>query len=223
MSYNLGLTARITQNHEDYLAGRINYLPFKPLGKFTELFPGLMRGELTAFTGTPASSKTSLAKKLIIHDGIEWAVNNNKNLHILYFGMEESKSQFLYSLLSHQGFLLSGIQYNIKDFECIGRTIKKEDIPLIDRAEKRVEKMLPFITYITDTYNSYGIWKKIREFASKRGKFYYKGVEASSFGEDHSWDTYTPNDPNEFVVVILDHQRWSLNWAKSVKTKICVL
>lgn len=202
----LNLTKKIQKNHEDFVAGKINYLPFKPLGKFTTWFPGLMREELTCFTGTPASSKTSLVKKLVIHDGIEWAVNNNKNLHILYMGMEESKSQFLYSLLSYQGYVLDGLQYNIKDFEGIGRTIDIKDIPKIERAEKRVEKMLPYISYHTSVYNSFGIWKTVRDFASKRGKFYMNGhLVQGAISGDNSWDSYVPDDPDEFIVVVVDH------------------
>ena len=202
----LNLTEKIQKNYESFVTGKINYLPFKPLGNFTEFFPGLMREELTCFTGTPASSKTSLVKKLVIHDGIEWAMKNEKNLHILYIGMEESKSQFLYSLLSYQGFVMYGLQYNIKDFESIGRTIDIEDLDKLKEVEKRVEKMLPYITYHTNLFNSYGIWKTIREFASKRGTFYYNNIPVSGqVGQDNSWDSYVPNDPDEFVVIVLDH------------------
>ena len=202
----LNLTEKIKKNHENFIEGKINYLPFKPLGKFTNWFPGLMREELTCFTGTPASSKTSLVKKLVIHDGIEWAYRNNKNFHVIYIGMEESKSQFLYSLLSYQSYVLQGLQYNIKDFEGIGRTIKIEDLPKIQIAEKRVEKMLPYITYYTNIYHSYGIWKAVRDFANKRGTFYYKGnVVHGKFTVDNSWDEYVPDDPDEFVVVVIDH------------------
>ena len=202
----LNLTEKIQKNHEDFIAGKINYLPFESLGKFTEWFPGLMREELTCFTGTPASSKTSLVKKLVIHDGIKWAVQNNRNVHILYIGMEESRSQFLYSLMSYQGFIMHGLQYNIKDFLGIGRTIDINDIKKIKEVEDRVEKMLPFITYYDNVFNSYGIWKTVREFAAKRGTFYFHNVPVSGqVGADNSWDSYTPDDPDEFVVIVIDH------------------
>lgn len=201
----LNLTEKIRQNHEDFIAGKINYLPFEPLGKFTEWFPGLMREELTCFTGTPASSKTSLVKKLVIHDGIKWAIKNDRKLHILYFGMEESKNQFLYSLMSYQGFIMHGLQYNIKDFLGIGRTIDIQDIGKIKEVEGRVEKMLPFITYHDNIFNSYGIWKAVRDFAAKRGKFMFKGIPLSNISAENSWDSYEPDDPDEFVVVVIDH------------------
>lgn len=202
---NLNLSEKILKNHEDFVAGKINYLPFKPLGNFTTWMPGLMRGDVTCFTGTPASSKTSLVKKLIIHDGIEWATKENKNFHCIYVGLEEAKSQFLYSLLSYQGFVNYGLQYNIKDFESIGRTIDKNDIGKIGSTEKIVEKMLSYISYYTSTYNSYGIWRIVRDFAQTRGTFFYKEKPIHSFDENESWDHYVSKDPEEFVVVVIDH------------------
>lgn len=201
----LNLSERILKNHEDFLEGKINYLPFSPLGQFTTLFPGLSRGEVTCFTGTPASSKTSFVKKLIIHDGIPYSIKNNKNFHIKYFGLEESSQQFLYSLLSYQGFVKHGLQYNIRDFEGIGRTIEKKDFQAIQDTETRVEKMLPFISYHTNTYNSYGIWKIVRDFAAKRGKFFLEGKQVDVINSNSSWDTYVPDDPEEFIVIVIDH------------------
>ena len=198
------LTQRILKNHEDFVEGKINYLPFGNLGNFTTWMPGLSRGELTGLTGTPASSKTALAKHLILHQSIPWAIKNNKPVHVIYIGLEESLLQFDYSLLSYQAYIKYGLQYNIKDFESIGRTILKEDISKLEDVEKRVDKMKQYITYETNVYNSYGIWKTIRNFAAKRGKFYLKGVEVHNLSED-SWDEYRPNNPDEFIVVILDH------------------
>lgn len=202
---NLTLTQKILKNHEDFVQGKINYLPFKKLGKFTDYFPGFMRGEVTGLTGTPASSKTSLLKHWVVHQGIEWAIKEKKNYHVIYIGLEESAQQFQYSMLSYQGYVKHGLQYNIKDFESIGRTIDKKDIPLLEDTEKRVEKMLPYISYHTNVYNSYGIWKIVRDFAQKRGTFYLKDVPVTSFDKDSSWDHYVPNDPDEFVVVVIDH------------------
>jgi len=201
----LNLSERILKNHEDFLEGKINYLPFNSLGQFTTWYPGLMRGEVTGLTGTPSSSKTSLLKHWVIHQGIAWAIKEKKNYHVIFVGLEESKQQFLYSMLSYQGYVKHGLQYNIKDFEGIGRTIEKKDFQAIQDTEKRVEKMLPFISYHTNTYNSYGIWKLVRDFAAKRGTFYLNNIPVANIDKDSSWDSYVPNDPDEFIVVVIDH------------------
>lgn len=206
-NYNLGLTSRINKNRQDFEAGIINYLPLKPMGKLTNWFPGVMREDVTCITGPPASSKTSLVKKWFVHDAIPWSIKKNKNFHVLYFGLEESKRQFLYSLLSYILFEEYGLQYNIKDFEGVGRTVRVEDIPVIELAEKKVETLLPYITYYDHVYNSYGIWVETRKFAESRGQFFLKGqrVSGQNFSMDNSWDDYKANDEEEFILVIVDH------------------
>lgn len=201
----LNLTSKILKNHEDFIEGKINYLPFNPLGKFTEWFPGIMRGDVTGITGTPASSKTSLSKFLIEHSGIPWAVNNNKNFKVIRFNLEESQDQYGYSLLSYRAWRDHGLQYNIKDFISVGRTINRDDLPLLQKAEQRVDKMFEYIECVDTIYNSWGIWKYVRDFASKRGKFYLHGQYLPYDRISEGWDKYVPDDPDEFIVIVVDN------------------
>lgn len=202
----LNLTEQIQKNHEDFIAGKVNYLPFNSLGRFTEWMPGFMRGDVSGITGTPASSKTSLSKEILEHSAIPMAIMNNKNVKILRFGLEESKKQYEYSLLSYRGWKDSGLQYNIKDFLSIGRTIKIEDLPLLKKSEKKVEKMLEYIEYVDHIYNSVGIWFYVRNFAFHRGTF-YNGTQKITAIKDLSlgWTHYVANDPEEFIIVVVDN------------------
>lgn len=200
------LTENILKNHEDFVQGKINYLPFNNLGLITEWFPGIMRGDVTCITGTPASSKTALSKFILEHSAIPWAVKQNKNVRILRFGLEESKDQYLYSLLSYRTWKDHGLQYNIKDFLGIGRSVDKVDIPKIEVSEKRVDKMMDYIDYVDHIYSSIGIWQYVRKFAFGRGKF-YKGDIHLTLESDlkDGWTHYVPNDPDEFIVVVVDN------------------
>jgi len=200
------LTAQILENNINFESGKINYLPFLNLGKFTEWFPGVMRGDVTCITGSPASSKTSLSKFLFEHSGIPWAHKSNKNFKILRFGLEESRSQYEFSMLSYECWIRHQLQYNIKDFLSIGRTISKADINLIGQAEAIVEKKLNYVEYIDNIYNSIGIWKYVRSFAFGRGTF-YNGSVIITKEEDltHGWTHYKPTDPDEFIVVVVDN------------------
>lgn len=198
-----GLTGKIGKNHHNFVNGILNYVPFPDLGEFTEFFPGLMRGDVTCFTGTASVSKSALTRALLEHHVIPWAINNKKNLKIIRFGLEESKLQYDYSLLSNRIYKDHGIEYNIRDFECVGRTIKEEHLPLIKASEDKVNRMLKYVDYVDNTYNSFGFWKHVRNFAAGRGKFYKAGKEVSP--ENDGWDNYVPNDPDEFVIVMVDN------------------
>lgn len=202
----MSLSQRIKQNVDDYEKGVINYLPFPKLGKFTQWLPGLMRGEVTCFTGTASSGKTSLVKWLVVFNGIKWAILNKKRFHIIYFGLEESEQVFWYSMLSWVLWEKFKLRYNIRDFECIGTCVKREHFGMLDEAEKIVDRMRPYVTYYDSIYNSIGMLKAVREYAFNNGTFFHKenkleGIEQLSKG----WNHYEPNDPNEFIVPIYDH------------------
>jgi hypothetical protein len=162
-----------------------------------------MRGDVTCITGTASSGKSSFSRRICEHSFIPWAIKNGRNVHIIRFGLEESKEQYEMSLLSYWFYQRYKKEYNIKDFLSIGRTIEESDIPLLRKTEELVGKMKKYISYETNDYNSFGIWKKVREFASKRGKFYKNGIQIDV--EKGGWDEYRPDDPDEFVVVIVDN------------------
>lgn len=201
------LTERIKKNTQDFKEGRINYLPFPDLGEFTKSFPGLMRSDVTGIMALPADGKTSLWKKLIVHGGVEWAFKKKKNFHILAFLLEENTSQFDFSLLSHCLYKKHGLRYNIKDFLAIGKCVNPEHFSLIEDAEKRVNTLKSYMTCDDNTLNSYGIYKAVRDFAWSRGTFYSGDVRLTNpdMIKQGGWTRYEPNDPEEFIVVVVDH------------------
>ena len=203
----MSLTEEIQKNRESYLSGKLNYVPFNDLGKFTQLFPGTMRGDVTCITGSTSVSKTGLSRYLIEHSAIPWAINNKKNVHVIRFGLEETPIQYDFTLLSYRIFKNIGVEYNLRDFLAIGRTVEEAHLPDIKKAEDQVKMMKKYVTYESNVFNSYGFWKHTRNFAANRGKFYLKGKEVGieGTGIESGWDEYRPNDPDEFVIVIVDN------------------
>ncbi len=205
----MGRLGKIKQNYQDFIDGIINYLPFPDLGEFTKAFPGLMRGETNCWTGTPASSKTSFLKFLLIHWGIKIARKLGLDYKIIWFHLEESDEQFEYSLLSNALYEKSNrrIRKNIRDFEFVGGSVGPEDFDLIEQADKRVSLMLEYIEHHENPYNTTGIYNKIRAFARKRGKFFLNGRQLTDeeVNANSRWDKYVPDNPKEFIVIVLDH------------------
>jgi hypothetical protein len=109
-------------------------------------------------------------------------------------------------MLSYECWNRHQLQYNIKDFLSVGRTIQKKDISLIEEAEVITDKKLVYVEYVDNIYNSIGIWKYIRKFAFGRGKFYNGPIHLTR-EEDlvNGWTHYVPDDPDEFIVVVIDN------------------
>lgn len=200
---------KIRKNRVDFLAGVQNYIPHpKELGKFTEYFPGRMKGDITCITGGTSSAKTSLCKFLVFK-AIEWAIENKKNYKVKWFGLEESTEQFEYSLLSHLIYKESKgrVRYNIENFEGIGKSVLDEHIEKIESMQEVFDQYMSYIEFDELTANSYGIYKETRDLAISRGKFSYKGnlLNKEQIIAGERWDKYSPDDPNELIEVVIDH------------------
>lgn len=202
------LSEKVSQNRTNFLENKIDYLPMpKSLGRISEWMPGFVKHDISCFTGTPSSGKTSLAKFIFLHNGVKWAIDTKRDYHVLYFGLEEVLEELEWSLLSYQLYRKKGLRYNIRDFTGVGSTVEIDHIPLIEEVEKNVDIIKSYVTYYDNIFNSYGIYKQVREFARSRGKFYLGDVclTDKQLIEGEKWDKYVPNNPHEFIVVVLDH------------------
>lgn len=199
----MSIYEKIKQNKSDKLDGKIKHIPCT-IDRFNQYFYGIIKGDYICFTGSSSSGKTTLMKKMAVFDSIEYAIKTGLDLKILYFGLEESEEQFDYSMLAYLMKKCYNLRYNILDFNYINDGVQEEHLEFISEASKELEVWKSYVKYYDHTYNPYGIYKHIREFASSRGKFLYKGLEVSDNSESN-WDSYSPNNPEEFIIVIADH------------------
>ena len=188
---------QIEQNIIDKKNGVVKAIPCS-LDRFQAVWPGIIKGDYICFTGSTSSGKTTLAKKIAVFDSIEYAIKINLDLKILYFGLEESEEQFGYSVLSYLLKKNYGIRKNIIDFLCIKESLPKDILDKIEELQDEYNTYMSYIKYY-DTSNPFGIYHDIREFASERGTF------NKTKPTDQHWSSYTPNNPNEFILVIVDH------------------
>lgn len=193
---------KILQNKNDKIERKVRYLPCT-IDRFNKYFPGIIKGDYLCFTGNTSSGKTTLMKKIAVFDAIEYAIEQNVDLKILYFGLEESEEQFDYSLLSYIMRKEYSLRYNIIDFNYINEGIAEDDIPKLIEIEPVLKRWKEYVIYYDHTYNPYGIYNHIREFAASRGKFYFKDKRVDDKSE--GWDSYKPDNEEEFIIVIVDH------------------
>ena len=189
---------RVIKNREDRKNGVVKAIPCT-LERFNNLWPGLLKGDYLCITGSTSSGKTTLMKKIAVIDSIEYAIQTNLDLKILYFGLEESEEQFDYTILAYLIYKKFKVRYNIIDFLSIKDVLPKEVLGYIKEVSEEFNQFKSYIVYHDNTYNPFGIYKLIRDFAETRGTF------DKAHDEDENWSFYTPNNPNEFVIVVVDH------------------
>lgn len=214
----MSLIQGIKEASKNLTDGNIEYMPMpEGLGAFSKIwYPGRMKGQLTCITGGTSSMKTSLVK-FIVFNTIEWAIRNNKPYKCLYFALEESLQEFRFSLLSYLLYKKTDgkpeypdgpVRYNIEHFEGIGKAVDPKHFDLIEETEPLVEKFMSYIHVDDHNYNTYGIYKVIREYARQHGTFHGKNGEvlsqAQMDGKD-LWVEYRPTNPRANVEVVIDH------------------
>lgn len=194
---------QIQRNIDDKRAGIVKAIPCS-LDRFSSVWSGIIKGDYVCFTGSTSSGKTTLAKKLALFDSIEYAIATGLDLKILYFGLEESEEQLHYTILSYLLKKNFGIRLNIIDFLCIKREVSSEHLGYIKQVQDELNLYISYIIYY-DVHNPFGIYKTIREFAFNRGKFVDADGNVLSSIDGEQWSYYVPDNPNEFIITMIDH------------------
>ena len=203
---NNSLLARIKNNHNDYLAGRFNYIPLhKDFGTFAQWYPGTMRGEYVGLTGGTSSAKSQITRCIFLYGAIEWAIRNNINLRVKWFGLEESEDEARYYLLSWLLFKTYKVRYNIEHFEGIGKTMYPEDLEKVGKIQDTFDKFWSYIDFFDSTYTTSEIHDTVLKGAEERGTFYLEDTPLSAVNRLTKYTKYVAHDPNEFVIVVGDH------------------
>lgn len=171
---------------------------------------------MSAFGSESYSSrgKSKLSDYLFVYHPFFYALAHPDQirLKVLYFTFEtdiETKMQEFYCQLLYK---LDKIHTDVdvlasaeKEHAC-----PEEIVNLLEseRYQKYINAFQDCVTYIENIRNPYGINKYIKEFMLERGTATYKEVTFSDKSGEYTKkvvETYTPNDPEEYVIVILDN------------------
>ncbi len=77
-------------------------------------------------------------------------------------------------------------------------------LTLIKKHEVYFRKVEEIVTFISDVRTPSGIYSVMEHYAEENGTVQYKKVETSD-GEKDSFDYYKADDPDEYVMCIIDH------------------
>jgi len=205
----------IDNNREKRLRGDSVTIPWS-MPRISEVLPGIEKARYNLVSAPPKGGKTQFTDFLFLYEPIEWLEKNpssNIKLKIFYFSLEISKEAKMRSAISHKLFkdynisispqkLLSVFNRYIIDDNITGILHSEEYLKWAERFESIVE--------IHDTIrNPYGIFNTVRNFAEQNGKYTTKTIkwveEDGNVVDRVVRDAYVPNDPDLFVIIILDH------------------
>lgn len=154
-----------------------------------------------------------------MYDPISVALLRDVDLKILFFAMEEDEETFYWNMYSYLLARASNYthRYDMRELcsytepfpESVEEFIRNSGI------DEQAKKYKSYIDYYDRVTNPTGIYKEIRKFAVRRGSFLNaQGAKVpdkevltgnkKNLNKYH-WKKYVPDNPSEFVIVVIDH------------------
>ena len=230
--------AKIKENKQNLDSGKPNCIPFgENFQRLSTILPGIIQGTNWVITANSGVGKTKFAKAMFVLEPLNWLdkhLNDNPeskiNIKINYFGLEESKEEFVTSVICHKLEEKFAITMDPLDLMSMyeKETVSEDLVSKIESLEEFFNKFFSHVDYIDTISNPTGIYKYVRKYTQKVGTHYYynfitdknkdncitadvykkeldKQGKESLFYRQHAYSHYTPNNPDEYVINLVDH------------------
>lgn len=199
---------RIKQNREVKKSGGSNNIPFENFPTLNKHVPGIIKGVYYIVTASSGIGKTQLTKALFVlepYKFIKKYPEKGLRLKILYFALEESKEEFMLGLISNRLYTEYNVKLSVLDLQSYtDMHLSDETLDMIEECRDYFKDFEKYVEVIDSISNPTGIYKYVREYSLQNGTHHTKKITID--GEEREvYSHYEPNDPDEFVTVIVDH------------------
>lgn len=205
-------------------AGKLYCIPFQSYPKLATSVPGIVPGMITMITAGSGVGKTQVAKAFAVREPLEYAVANNLDLKIFYFALEESKQEFIDSMICNYVSQKGGIRIDILALQGYReKSVDSKTMLVIETYIEEIEELLERVEVIDSVYNPTGIYKYCRDYADRNGEHVFedrefiknkmdKDPDSKTFGKKITvtettqvYSHYIPKNPNQMTIVVVDH------------------
>ena len=203
----------LEERRERVLNGDINCIPL-PFKRFRSELPGVEQETYYLVSGGTKSAKTRLVNYIFVYNTIMYAYYNQGVVcpKIFYYPLEETSEAITLRFMSYLLYVLSGKRISPTDLRSTDSE-KPLDEEIIDLL--RSEEYTNILDYYEEVIsfmpsrNPTGVWKDLKSYADNHGTVHNKKcIYKDEFGVEHEgeqFDYYEPNNPNEYVFIIIDH------------------
>ena len=128
-------------------------------------------------------------------------------LKIFYFTLEMTAEQKMLSAFSNILYIKEGVRIAPKDLRSNkeDKILSQTNLDLISKYESYFRKIEEIVEFIDDIRNPYGIYTTVRDYALANGKIHTRKIETKPGIFIEVEDYYEANDPEEYVIIIVDH------------------
>lgn len=195
------------------LEGQLNCIP-SPFKRFSNDFIGIEQACYYTVTSFTKGGKSQFVSYTFIYKPLMFCYYNKVDidLRILYFPLEETPERIMNRFMSWLLYDHSKgkIRISPRDLRSTTSAVDESALELLNSDE--IQDILKYfeehIIFSEESCNPTGIYKYCRQYAESRGKVYTKKVkskdEFDNIKEVEVFDRYEPNNPNEYVLAIID-------------------
>ena len=197
----------IVNKRERVLSGKVNCIPWQ-LPRFEESSPGIEQGKYYQITAQSKAGKTQLADALFVFNTVKQIIDDNLDirLKIFYFSLELSKEEKMLSCFANILYIKEGLRIAPTDLKSTHakKVLSSEVLEIISKYQKYFDKIEEIVEFIDSVRHATGIYDLVRKYAVANGTIYHRDIVIN--GEiTQVEDRYEPNDPEEYVMIIIDH------------------
>ena len=152
--------------------------------------------------------KSQVSDWLFLYNTIQQVIDKKLDikLKIFYFTLEMSKEEKMRSAFSNLLYIKEGVRIAPIDLRSTkaDKVLSLEHIALIEKNAEYFKRIEEIVTFVDDIRNPTGIFKFVRNYAYQNGVQHKKTIVLNGVDQEID-DYYEPNDPEEYVMVIIDH------------------
>lgn len=203
----------IRERRDKIINGGINSIP-SPFVRFSDEFIGIEQKRYYVVTANTKVGKTQFASFMFLFTPLLYAYEHPEQVRvkIFYYPIEETQEDVTMRFMSFLLNKYAGIRVSPTDLASSKNVPLSQDI--IDALHSdTIQDILKFYeehVEFSATKNPTGINKEVERYMKEHGEIHWKKVKVKdeftgTLREVDAFDYYTPNDPDEYVILFVDH------------------
>lgn len=199
---------KIEERRKRLIDGKINCIPlgFK---RFEEEWAGPEQGKSILISANSKVGKSQITDWIFLYNVIQQVIDNDLDIRvkIFYFSLEMTSEQKMLSAFSNILYLKENIRISPKELRSTrtGKPVSEKILNILTKYEDYFNKIEEVVEFIDDIRNPYGIYKTVSDYALARGTIHKRDIDKGNGNIIQVEDYYEPDDPEEYVFVIIDH------------------
>lgn len=183
-----------------------------PMGfsRLMDIIPGIQKGTYYLVGAETGVGKTSFVDHSFLYSPYEFIKSSQNDtglsLKVFYFSFEIDRKIKIAKAIARKMFIDYRWTYDINYILSRGKNrISDEVFKVVCDYADYFEAMEDCVTVLDFAENPTGVMKFMQDYFHSTGTRYTRSIEKPNGEVIEIFDTYIPNNPNEYVIVIVDH------------------